>query len=122
MFYVPIGTGLAFKYQGVLRTVRLVRKVPHREGPILLIGKFTLNATFGCETLAFYFCVTFWTGLTVSVIKAQIIWKSSRLYDFYTAIEDGSYYVVPSIRPSFHPYVRPVTFRVRSVSSLPLKD
>ena len=42
---------------------------------------------------------------------------------FYTPVEDGSYYVVPSIRPSVRlsdrPSVRPLTFRVRSITLIP---
>ena len=41
--------------------------------------------------------------------------------NFYTPVEDGSYYVMPSVRLSVYPSVRPFTFRVRSITLLLFK-
>ena len=40
---------------------------------------------------------------------------------FYTPVEDGSYYALPSVCPSICPSVRPLTIRVRSITLLPFK-
>ena len=40
---------------------------------------------------------------------------------FNTPVEDGSYYVVPSAHQSVRLSVRPLTFRVRSITLIPFK-